>query len=232
MYNIWSDEELMWLKNNYNNKTIEECIKYLKRTKHSIIGMAHRLKLKQEQYWNTNQINIIKNYYPKGIHECVSRLNRTPNSIIQKALKLGISVEIESKNLNNSISKRKIWDKKKHKIIPALQQYWENNKKANGYKYINSQGYKMIKDNTHPNSDNNGFVREHVYIMSSHLNRKINKNERIHHIDCNKLNNKLNNLFLCSSTREHQLCHTSIYPLIKELLKKEIIGVKNGKYTL
>jgi hypothetical protein len=57
-------------------------------------------------------------------------------------------------------------------------------------------GYIKILDKNHPNTDYNGYVFEHVLVMSKHLKRSLDKSERVHHKDGNRSNNRLSNLEL------------------------------------
>jgi len=53
-----------------------------------------------------------------------------------------------------------------------------------------------------------GFIRYHRFVMESHLGRKLEINEDVHHIDENIYNNELSNLMLVSHgehTRLHNL---------------------------
>ena len=49
-----------------------------------------------------------------------------------------------------------------------------------------------------------------------------NKNEVVHHIDTNKLNNDIENLIVCNN-KEHVMIHRSIELLIEPLLERKII---------
>ena len=62
--------------------------------------------------------------------------------------------------------------------------------------------YRVLYKPDHPTcmtSDNwNGYVYEHIYVMEKHLNRPLEENEVVHHLDCNPANNRLSNLLLLS----------------------------------
>lgn len=57
-------------------------------------------------------------------------------------------------------------------------------------------GYIKVLDKNHPNANYNGYVFEHVYVMSKKLGRPLAKDERVHHKDCDKKNNHISNLEL------------------------------------
>tara|TARA_Y100000310_G_C20432653_1_gene692225 strand:- start:63 stop:716 length:654 start_codon:yes stop_codon:yes gene_type:complete len=73
----------------------------------------------------------------------------------------------------------------------------------------------------------------HRYVMEQHLGRKLLSIEHIHHIDMDKLNNDISNLWLCNHI-DHLNSHHSTKILIKPLIEKGIIGFDNtkGKYYL
>lgn len=58
----------------------------------------------------------------------------------------------------------------------------------------------------HPKCTKNGYVLMHRIIMENHLNRVLNDNEVVHHLDENKHNNDINNLKLLTK-KEHNLLH-------------------------
>jgi hypothetical protein len=73
-----------------------------------------------------------------------------------------------------------------------------------------TQGYRTISHPSHPNASKDGYVREHVYMMSQHLGRPIAKNEIVHHINEDRLDNRLENLQVMTRSEHHSLHHRGV----------------------
>lgn len=69
---------------------------------------------------------------------------------------------------------------------------------------------------------NRTSLREHIFVMQEHLERKLEKGEIVHHIDGDKLNNKLDNLFL-TTVDEHNKLHAASENIIFDLVKKGLV---------
>lgn len=82
---------------------------------------------------------------------------------------------------------------------------------SNKERFLN--GYKLIYKDGHPNSmtsENwNGWIYEHIYIMSEYIGRPLNEDEVVHHLDENKSNNKLENLVLLNNNA-HSILHNML----------------------
>ena len=74
-----------------------------------------------------------------------------------------------------------------------------NKNVSNGW--VDSKGYRQIKIN-------GKNIREHRYIMERHLNRKLNIDEDVHHINECKTDNRIENLQLISHSNHTVLTHT------------------------
>ena len=94
---------------------------------------------------------------------------------------------------------------------------------------LKSNGYimKRIWDDRYKGE----WVYQHRYVMEQHLGRELLANEQVHHIDCDKTNNNINNLWLCNISN-HAIAHKSIEPLIYNLIADDIIAFNRlkGRY--
>jgi len=61
--------------------------------------------------------------------------------------------------------------------------------------------YKFVACFGHPNSDTKGWIAEHRLIMSEHLGRPLLPNENVHHKNGDRMDNRLENLELWSSSQ-------------------------------
>lgn len=91
-----------------------------------------------------------------------------------------------------------------------------------------TNGYKEIYHPDHKRK--NKYIREHILVVSKHIGRDVAYPENIHHIDGDKLNNKIGNLYLCKNVSEHTKIHHSMELVVQELYKKGFVKFNDGKY--
>ena len=65
-----------------------------------------------------------------------------------------------------------------------------------GGRSIHEGGYVLIKKRSHPNAQIDGYIFEHIFIMSEFLGRPLRENENVHHRNGFKDDNRLDNLEL------------------------------------
>ena len=70
-----------------------------------------------------------------------------------------------------------------------------------GCDWITLDGYRMTHDS------NDKKILQHRLVMEEHLNRKLKIGEIVHHINEDRLDNRLENLQLLSGTSEHNSIH-------------------------
>ncbi len=99
-----------------------------------------------------------------------------------------------------------------------------------GGKRLNSNGYYRIY--VYENGEKRD-IYEHKYIYEQHVGRHLTVDEKVHHIDGNKLNNHINNLYLCEGKKEHHSMHYQLESLAFELLGTFIwFNIDAKKYIL
>lgn len=74
------------------------------------------------------------------------------------------------------------------------------------FKLDKGTGYMYCHAPDHFTANKAGKVMEHVYVMSMHIGRKLEKNECVHHIDRDRTNNDISNLVLMTIS-EHARLH-------------------------
>ena len=185
----WEKEEIEFIKNNSNNMTDEEISIKLDRTwasvnskrkESGIISRKGKLTGERHHSWKGGEEEV------KCVI-CGKKINR-PHAQIKKH---------EYSVCSNDCKKiaLKVTGKEKHKTFKG--------------KYKSSDGYILIRDYEHPNSDGDGYVREHRLVMEKHIGRLLKKSEVVHHIN-DRLDNRIENLILFKNNIEHIKHHVSI----------------------
>lgn len=111
-----------------------------------------------------------------------------------------------SKECSMKITNQKLSENGEHTRFEKGQKAW--NKRGFTYTMARMGGraYKLIFFPEHPNSSKKGYVREHRLIMEDSIGRYLSRNEVVHHINNDTLDNNINNLELLTQ-EEHRRLH-------------------------
>lgn len=107
----------------------------------------------------------------------------------------------------------------------ALQDYFQSIRGKGhplwqGGRITTTGGYVALKNHEHPNAWPNGYVFEHIAVMSAHLGRAIRKNETVHHKNGIKTDNRLENLELWASVHQKGQRVTDLVEFARSILRQ------------
>ena len=120
----------------------------------------------------------------------------TDNKKIKKMYEAGIKMSDIAAEMNVSITT----------IFRRLRNMGLTESKRSAAKRITHLGYEQTFCPSHQRANCDGFVFTHILVVEKAINRYLEDGEIVHHIDGNKLNNDISNLYL-TDRAEHARIH-------------------------
>jgi len=100
-------------------------------------------------------------------------------------------------------------------------------RRSAGGRITNKHGYVLVRGSEITSGWS--YRYEHRVIIEAAIGRRLSRDEVVHHIDMNKKNNHINNLFLTDRIK-HRGLHQQMELLVVELMKSGLVKFKDGKY--
>jgi ribosomal protein S4E len=106
-------------------------------------------------------------------------------------------------------------------------------------KHLGFAKWRKNRKGTHGGRPIDGFesgraIYTHRSVVERSIGRALRSDEIVHHIDFDKGNNTIENLFVFQSRGKHRSAHMSFERIVPELVKRNIIffNTTNGTYEL
>ena len=176
----------------------------------------------EHKEWSKDEDDILLNHYESSPKDKILSLLplRTWNAIQLRGKRIhGLNRESFRRQYGNSHAKGK---KYVYKPRPYMNK--------DNCSYISNRGYRYVKVKE-SNVCKNGweiYRPEHILLIENKIGRRLSrtkngKGEGVHHINGDKLDNRIENLVLYSCEQEHRYMHNSLCNIAFELVKNGLI---------
>ena len=143
---------------------------------------------------------------PTGVWKRTEEFKKRMSEICKKSSNSGHFKKVQTPfNKGKKLSK-----KHRENVIKNHASFQkERNPRWNGGIWV-CNGYIMILKPEHPFCTGRGYVKRSRLVMEAHIGRLLTSDERIHHINLNKQDDRIKNLKLFQNESEHQKFHRSL----------------------
>lgn len=192
--------------------------------------------------WANSELEYIKiNYRKLSVRDIAKELGRSEKATRGKIERMGLNLsnlkrhgwsDSEEKLLKKHINedkehiKRLFPDRKWPEIYSKARRM---GRKYDPYsrKIISGYGYKLIRSN-------GKYQPEHRKVVEKNIGRKLRHEEIVHHIDFDKQNNEIGNLYIFKNSSEHLKCHRGVSKVLSELLGRGVVkfNTSTGEYEV
>lgn len=93
-------------------------------------------------------------------------------------------------------------------------------------------GYPVTFKPKHPRRNHLGYVFDHILEWEKETGYVPKFPESIHHIDLDRKNSNIENLYLFKNHKYHTDAHNNLDDVVSELIKNKVIGFAKGRYFI
>lgn len=182
---------------------------------------------------------LFTNYGHLPTETIAHNLNKTLKSITRKAERMGLMGNLTNRWTHEEIRiLRANFHKPINELTALLPSHPKGSILSKGYwiglfrHKTNNLDYSETNFEPFGNFSNNS--KEYRAKAEALIERKLDKGECVHHIDCEHKNNDIDNLHVFSHPSQHARAHASLNRLVKPLLQRGIIYFdrKDGIYKM
>lgn len=221
--NAWTERDKQFILD-HPDMDVEEMASALGRTKVSVQHARKKLGLTKPKLWEKWEEEFLKEHPDMSSTDLALHVNHTTTAIRSRRLELGLPKYIEKTEwFDNEIQ---ILSNHLQSPMPELTQMLPQHSyssirsmaKKLGRKRNNRKGYSILNGYRTLLRDGKSIL-EHRVVMEDMLGRPLGKEEIVHHIDCDRLNNARENLVLLKNQNSHSITHKSLFTVLSDLLK-------------